>query len=66
MLPRHQVSDWMSELFLTVGPEAEARRATAMPLIARDGDRIPDALSGGPDMEAGEAERRRMFGEDDS
>ena len=35
-----------------------------MPLIARDGDRIADALSGGPDMEAGEAERRRMFGED--
>ena len=56
----------MSELFLTVGPEAEARRATAMPLIARDGDRIRDALSRGPDMEVGEAERQRMLGEGDS
>ena len=60
----HQVSNWMSELFHRVGPEADARRAQAMPLIARDGDRIPDANTSGPDMEVGEAERRRMFGED--
>ena len=60
----HQLSNWMSELFLTFGPEADARRANAMPLIAQDGDRIPDVLSSGPDMEVGEAERRRMFGED--
>ena len=54
----------MSELFYTTGLEAEAHRAKAMPLIAQDGDRIPDVLSSGPDMVVGEAERRRMFGED--
>ena len=64
MAPRHQVSNWMPELFYRVGPEADVRRAKAMPLIARDGDRIPDALSSGPDIEVGETERRRMFAED--
>ena len=60
----HLVSNWMAELFLTVGPEAEARRATAMPLMAQDGSRVPDAIIGGPDMVVGESSRRRMFGEE--
>ena len=60
----HLVSNWMAELFLTVGPEAEARRAKAMRLIAQDGSRIPDAISAGPDMEVDESTRRRMFGEE--
>lgn len=60
----HLVSNWMAELFYTAGPEAEARRAKAMPLIAEDGSRIPDALLGGPDMEVDESSRRRMFGEE--
>ncbi len=60
----HQVSNWMSELFYTVGPEADARRAKALPLIAQDGDRIPDANLGGPDIEVNESMKRRMFGED--
>ncbi len=60
----HLVSNWMAELFYTAGPEADARRAKAMPLIAQDGSRIPDALFGGPDMEVDESTRRRMFGEE--
>ena len=60
----HKVSNWMAELFFSTGPEADARRAKALPLLAQDNDRIPDANFSGPDMEVGEAERRRMFGED--
>ena len=60
----HLVSTWMSELFLTAGPEADARRAKAMPLIARDGSRIPGANFSGPDMVVDESTRGRMFGEE--
>ncbi len=60
----HVVSNWMSELFYTVGPEAEARRAKAMPLIAQDRSRIPDAHFSGPDMVVDESSRRWMFGEE--
>ena len=58
------VSTWMSELLYTPGPEGDARRAKAMPLIAQDGDRIPDANFSGPDMELDESMKRRMFGEE--
>jgi 2-polyprenyl-6-methoxyphenol hydroxylase-like FAD-dependent oxidoreductase len=61
----HQVSNWMSELFYASGPEAETRRAKAMPLIARDGDRIPDANTSGPDMELTDSMKAQMFGEED-
>ncbi|MCH8949395.1 MAG: FAD-dependent monooxygenase, partial [Chloroflexi bacterium] len=60
----HLVSNWMSELFYTAGPEADERRAKAMPLIAQDGSRIPDAHFSGPDMVVDESSRRRMFGEE--
>jgi 2-polyprenyl-6-methoxyphenol hydroxylase-like FAD-dependent oxidoreductase len=59
----HAVEDWMSELFLTPGPEADARRARAMDALAQDPTRAPDTFQSGPDRAMGEAERRRFFGE---
>ena len=40
---------WFTNLFLDTGPEADARREVALPLIAREPDRIPDAFMSGPD-----------------
>jgi 2-polyprenyl-6-methoxyphenol hydroxylase-like FAD-dependent oxidoreductase len=59
----HSVVGWYTELFLGLGPEAEARRARAMPLIAEDPTRQPDLLFSGPDMPANEHTRQRFFGE---
>ncbi len=49
----HKFNQWYSELFLAMGPDADARRARAMPLIAQDPSRQPDSLFSGPDMPAG-------------
>jgi hypothetical protein len=59
----HSVVGWYTELFLGLGPEAEARRARAMPLIAKDPTRQPDLLFSGPDMPVDEHTRQRFFGE---
>jgi len=61
----HAVEDWFTELFLGVGPEADTRRGRALPGIAQDGTRIPDAFQAGPDsVQADEVTRARFFGED--
>ncbi len=60
----HTVDTWLSELFFAPGAEADAQRARALPLIAEDGSRIPDANFSGPDMELDETTRRRLFGEE--
>jgi 2-polyprenyl-6-methoxyphenol hydroxylase-like FAD-dependent oxidoreductase len=57
-------NDWLSQLFYTPGPEADATRARALPLIARDASRLPDCDFSGPDVELTETTRRRMFGEE--
>ena len=51
-------------MYLGMGPEADARRARAMPLIAQDPSRQPDSLFVGPDLPADKAARKRFFGED--
>jgi 2-polyprenyl-6-methoxyphenol hydroxylase-like FAD-dependent oxidoreductase len=59
------VEDWFTRFFFDGGPEGDERRARALPLLARDGTRIPDNMQGGP--EAGpldEAARKRFFGEE--
>ena len=43
----HTVDNWLTEIFLAIGPEAEARRAKALPLIAQDETRVPDHISVG-------------------
>ncbi|MGH7857836.1 MAG: FAD-dependent oxidoreductase [Candidatus Binatia bacterium] len=55
---------WYTDVFLDVGPEADARRERALPLLAGDFSRAPDTPLSGPEISADEAARRRFFGED--
>lgn len=58
------VSGWFYDLFQRLGPEAEARRARALPLLAEDQTRAPDVLFSGPDIPLDKKARARFFGED--
>ncbi|HYR41626.1 MAG TPA: hypothetical protein VER98_01275 [Terriglobia bacterium] len=60
----HQVTLSMRGLFLETGPDADACRAKALPLIGQDMTRIPDHVFGGPDLPWDSAVRRRFFGEE--
>jgi 2-polyprenyl-6-methoxyphenol hydroxylase-like FAD-dependent oxidoreductase len=60
----HTFNQWLTELYLVAGPDADARRARVMPLIAEDPSRQPDSIFSGPDFPADEAARKRYFGED--
>ncbi len=60
----HTVDNWFTELLMETGPEAEARRARALPRIAQDGTRRPDHQFSGPDLPLNETVRRRFFGEE--
>lgn len=53
------VEDRCRSLLLETEPEAEARRTTALPLIAQDGTRMPDLFSLGPEVPIRERVRRR-------
>lgn len=56
--------DLFTTLLLETGPEADARRARALPLVAAEPDRVPDAFMSGPDLApVDEMSRRRFFGE---
>jgi tRNA A-37 threonylcarbamoyl transferase component Bud32 len=59
-----KVEDWFRSLFLEQGPDADSRRARALPLIAEDQTRVPDHFFSGPDLPADETVRRSFFGED--
>lgn len=54
----------LGEMFMEVGPAADERRARALPLIAADPTRIPDAGMSGPEAPWSEDVRRRFFGEE--
>lgn len=60
----HAVEDWFTRVFYERGAEADARRGRVFQALAADPSRQPDAFVSGPDQPAGEAERRRFFGED--
>jgi menaquinone-9 beta-reductase len=60
----HEVTRWFAALFLEQGPEADARRARALPLMGQDPMRMPDHLFSGPDLPFHETMRARLFGED--
>ncbi len=61
----HTVEDWFTQFFYEVGPQADERRARAMPLARQDPTRIPDNLQGGPELvPLDETARRRFFAED--
>jgi 2-polyprenyl-6-methoxyphenol hydroxylase-like FAD-dependent oxidoreductase len=46
----HHVTTWSRQIFMESGPEADARRERAMPLIAQDPTRVPDHGISGPDL----------------
>jgi 2-polyprenyl-6-methoxyphenol hydroxylase-like FAD-dependent oxidoreductase len=60
----HEYTGLFYQMFYAIGPEADARRARALPMIAKDPARIPDGIVSGPEIPLGEAVRRRFFGED--
>jgi 2-polyprenyl-6-methoxyphenol hydroxylase-like FAD-dependent oxidoreductase len=59
-----RIQGWTRELLYERGPAAEARRARALPLLAREPDRRLDYGTWGPDGPSDEAARRRFYGED--
>ncbi|MEZ4681303.1 MAG: hypothetical protein R2932_44520 [Caldilineaceae bacterium] len=60
----HTVTGWMGQLLFDIGPEADARRARALPLLAEDSTRALDHIFSGPDRPVDETTRRRYFGEE--
>lgn len=58
------VSGWFHDLFQEVGDEADARRARALPLIAKDPTRVPDVLFSGPEFPLHDRSRALFFGEE--
>jgi len=59
-----KVSGWFYDVFQRLGPEADARRARALPLIAQDPTRVPDVLFSGPGFPMDGTSHARFFGED--
>jgi 2-polyprenyl-6-methoxyphenol hydroxylase-like FAD-dependent oxidoreductase len=59
----HTAEDWFTQLFMEIGPQADARRARALPLIAEDPSRVPDILLDGPGLSVDDDLRSRFFGE---
>ena len=60
----HEYTGLFYQMFYAIGPEADARRTRALPLIAQDPARIPDGIVSGPQIPLGEVVMRRFFGED--
>jgi len=60
----HRCDGWYTDLLLDPGPEADARRAVALPRILEDPSRLPDIPFSGPEQVADEAARQRLFGLD--
>jgi len=60
----HRAENWFAAIFFEGGPEADARRERALPLIASDPTRVPDFLFSGPEVPLDESARRRFFGEE--
>ena len=59
----HTIDQWMTDLFLEVGEEADRRRARAFPRLAQDLARRPDYLGLGPEAPHDDDARKRLFGE---
>lgn len=59
-----QVTGWFYEIFQQLGPEADARRSRALPLIAQDPTRAPDVLFSGPEFPLDNLSRARFFGDE--
>jgi hypothetical protein len=58
----HRCDNWYTDLLLELGPEADARRARALPHVLADPERLHDTPIGGPDRyPADEAAMQRFF-----
>jgi 2-polyprenyl-6-methoxyphenol hydroxylase-like FAD-dependent oxidoreductase len=62
----HTSCSWLRQMFQEQGPEADLRRATALPLIAADPTRIPDHIMSGPELSIDDSVRSRFFGRAES
>ena len=60
----HRILGWMTELFWTVGPEADARRAKVLPKMGENPTEFPDPVGLGPFGPSGERAGRLMMGLD--
>ncbi len=60
----HTFESWMTQMLMETGPEADARRAKALPLWQEDPTRRLDIGASGPDRPLDELARRRFFGEE--
>jgi 2-polyprenyl-6-methoxyphenol hydroxylase-like FAD-dependent oxidoreductase len=60
----HEVTLAFKDMFMRSGPEADMRRARALPLIGQDPMRVPDQLFSGPDLPWSDTIRRTFFAED--
>jgi len=58
------VENWLSEVLFTEGPEADARRRRAAAAWSADPSRFPDLSGLGPEVDASEEARCRLFAED--
>jgi len=58
-----KVTGWFYDMLQRLGPEADARRARALPLIAQDPTRVPDTLFSGPEAPLRADARARFFGQ---
>jgi 2-polyprenyl-6-methoxyphenol hydroxylase-like FAD-dependent oxidoreductase len=62
----HEVILALGDLYIRSGPEADARRSRALPLIAQDPMRVPDHVTSGPELPWSEEIRRVFFAEERS
>ena len=60
----HRVDGWVTHVFMDVGPESDATRARALPLLAQDLSRFPEPVMTGPEAPHDDSVRRRFFGEE--
>jgi 2-polyprenyl-6-methoxyphenol hydroxylase-like FAD-dependent oxidoreductase len=58
-----EADNCMREMLVDRGPEADARRARALPRVAQGIAQMPDQGFCGPDKPFDEADRRRLFGD---
>jgi len=59
----HRIEQWMTEVFLSLGAEADSRRSKAMSRIMKDPSRMPDVVGLGPESPSDELARARFYGE---
>jgi 2-polyprenyl-6-methoxyphenol hydroxylase-like FAD-dependent oxidoreductase len=59
----HEVTQALKDVFMRSGPDADARRARALPVIAQDPMRVPDHAFAGPDLPWSPGVRARFLAE---